>query len=476
MSRPPTIRMRSGLSGGGRRGPPLGPFAGPFAGLCRAAARAAERAGRGRARRRGSRRPCRARSPCWPVEACARAARSSRARARLVGRGGSSGRADALAACPRSPAAARLQRDRSGARAARRRGSLRVGGRSSDAPRGLNSDRGARSPGSRRLGRGRGASRAVASRARPRLEIGRGGRSPPARSKRRLGGAPVAGILARADALRSARRAAWIRTAAAALAPRRRACLRGSKAPARREPFAASRAPRPFGALGPAARFGRGPLGEFCRRSAVTRSTATVRPFRSWVALRSIRLRGAAASLPSAAISARSAETCLRRSSGVEGAGGTLRRGASPRSRACCLLLVAARAAPSGSALAARRLRAARSSRRRSSGAALPARRRARSISGASKSTPASLRELRAQLVAQHPGAHFRHLALGEIAEFERAEGDADEAIDRKPQMLEHLLDLAVLALAQAHGDPGVGALLAVELRLDRRRSRRRRG
>ncbi len=78
-------------------------------------------------------------------------------------------------------------------------------------------------------------------------------------------------------------------------------------------------------------------------------------------------------------------------------------------------------------------------------------------------------RELCAQLVAQDPGAHFRHLALGEIAEFEGAEGNADEAVDRKPQVLEHLLDLAVLALAQAHGDPGVRALLAVELRLDGR-------
>ena len=56
--------------------------------------------------------------------------------------------------------------------------------------------------------------------------------------------------------------------------------------------------------------------------------------------------------------------------------------------------------------------------------------------------------ELRAQLVAQHPGAHFRHLALSEIAEFERAERDADEAIDREPQVFEHLLDFAVLALA----------------------------
>ena len=35
--------------------------------------------------------------------------------------------------------------------------------------------------------------------------------------------------------------------------------------------------------------------------------------------------------------------------------------------------------------------------------------------------------------------------------------------------MFEHLLDLAVLALAQPHRDPGVGALLAIELGFDRR-------
>ena len=53
----------------------------------------------------------------------------------------------------------------------------------------------------------------------------------------------------------------------------------------------------------------------FPASSAVSeiRSTATVRPLRSWVALRSIRLRGPAVS---AAISALRAETCLRRRSG----------------------------------------------------------------------------------------------------------------------------------------------------------------
>ena len=86
---------------------------------------------------------------------------------------------------------------------------------------------------------------------------------------------------------------------------------------------------------------------------------------------------------------------------------------------------------------------------------------------GASKSTPASLASLVAELIAQHAGAHLGDLAFRQIAEFERPERHADQPVHRQPEMLEHPLDLAVLAFAQAHGDPGVGALLAVELRLD---------
>ena len=40
-------------------------------------------------------------------------------------------------------------------------------------------------------------------------------------------------------------------------------------------------------------------------------------------------------------------------------------------------------------------------------------------------------RELDAELIAQNARAHFRDLALGEIAELERAEGDADQPVDR---------------------------------------------
>ena len=72
-----------------------------------------------------------------------------------------------------------------------------------------------------------------------------------------------------------------------------------------------------------------------------------------------------------------------------------------------------------------------------------------------------------AELVAQHAGRHLLDGALGEFAELERPEGDADQPVHREAEMFEHALDLAVLALAQAHGEPDVGALHAVELRLD---------
>src|ERR1700722_3797803 len=77
------------------------------------------------------------------------------------------------------------------------------------------------------------------------------------------------------------------------------------------------------------------------------------------------------------------------------------------------------------------------------------------------------LGELHAQLIAQHPRADFHDLALGQITEFERTERHADQAVDRQTQALEDLLDLAVLALPEAQGEPGVCALLAVKLGLD---------
>ena len=77
-------------------------------------------------------------------------------------------------------------------------------------------------------------------------------------------------------------------------------------------------------------------------------------------------------------------------------------------------------------------------------------------------------RELLAELVAQHAAAHFLDLAGLQIAELERPVGDADQPVHAEPEMLEHALHLAVLAFAQADGQPEIRALHAVDLRLDR--------
>ena len=73
------------------------------------------------------------------------------------------------------------------------------------------------------------------------------------------------------------------------------------------------------------------------------------------------------------------------------------------------------------------------------------------SRTGLSKSTPASIASASpswslstlVRTSSTRPGF--------EVAELERAEGHADQAVHLKAQMLEDALDLAVLALAQAH-------------------------
>jgi hypothetical protein len=76
--------------------------------------------------------------------------------------------------------------------------------------------------------------------------------------------------------------------------------------------------------------------------------------------------------------------------------------------------------------------------------------------------------EAAAELLAQHAGGHGFDFALGEVAELERAVADADEAVDLQAQGAEDVLDLAVLAFAQAEHHPGVGALGAFKLGVDR--------
>ena len=100
---------------------------------------------------------------------------------------------------------------------------------------------------------------------------------------------------------------------------------------------------------------------------------------------------------------------------------------------------------------------------------------------GASKSAPAAFASFSPSWSRSTRAAHLLDLARRQVAELERPVGDADQAVHREPEMLEHALDLAVLAFAQAEREPDVDALHAIERRLDRavddavdRRRRRR--
>src|SRR2546423_7138137 len=73
-----------------------------------------------------------------------------------------------------------------------------------------------------------------------------------------------------------------------------------------------------------------------------------------------------------------------------------------------------------------------------------------------------------AQLLPQVPGLDLSQRALRQRAELERTKRHPNQPIYRQPEMPEYILDLAVLALAHREGEPHIGALLAVDLRLDR--------
>src|SRR5262245_28174331 len=75
---------------------------------------------------------------------------------------------------------------------------------------------------------------------------------------------------------------------------------------------------------------------------------------------------------------------------------------------------------------------------------------------------------LRAQLLPQHLRWHLLDRAWCQATDLERTVGDADQARDRPAQMLADAADLAVLALGQTHGEPGVVALPALECRAHR--------
>ncbi len=72
------------------------------------------------------------------------------------------------------------------------------------------------------------------------------------------------------------------------------------------------------------------------------------------------------------------------------------------------------------------------------------------------------------QLVAQHAALHLFNLARLHLVQPERAVADADQPVHIKVDRRHGAADLAVLAFAQAHGQPGIRALDAVKRHLHR--------
>src|SRR5471030_2228220 len=76
--------------------------------------------------------------------------------------------------------------------------------------------------------------------------------------------------------------------------------------------------------------------------------------------------------------------------------------------------------------------------------------------------------DLLAEFGAQRLRLDLLNVALIEIAQLERPERHADEPVHLEVERLQDLAHLAVLAFADADGEPDIGALFAVERRLDR--------
>jgi hypothetical protein len=73
------------------------------------------------------------------------------------------------------------------------------------------------------------------------------------------------------------------------------------------------------------------------------------------------------------------------------------------------------------------------------------------SMKRARKIRARGLGEHGSELIAQDAGAYLFDRAVHELAELERSEGQPYQAVDLKPDLFEHALDLAVLAFAQRH-------------------------
>src|SRR5262245_54643451 len=77
-------------------------------------------------------------------------------------------------------------------------------------------------------------------------------------------------------------------------------------------------------------------------------------------------------------------------------------------------------------------------------------------------------RDARAELLAQGARPHLLDRAHRKLAELERAERHPDQAVDREPEVAEHVPHLAVLALADRKREPDITALDAIDRGLHR--------
>ena len=75
--------------------------------------------------------------------------------------------------------------------------------------------------------------------------------------------------------------------------------------------------------------------------------------------------------------------------------------------------------------------------------------------------------DLFAKLVAQYAGRNFFDGALGEFAELERTERDANKPRHREVEMVEHVAHFAVFAFTDGQREPDIRALHAIEHSLD---------
>src|SRR6476661_387608 len=77
-------------------------------------------------------------------------------------------------------------------------------------------------------------------------------------------------------------------------------------------------------------------------------------------------------------------------------------------------------------------------------------------------------RNLLAELLAQHAGLDLLDLAFGQLAQLKRPVGHPDQPVHLEAEMRHHVAYLAVLTLADRKYQPDIGALVALQRRIDR--------